>query len=199
MQNATMSRTLETEPMEPVRTRDLAPLGVVAASFYDRKHANDAVVDLRMAGFGHSALALAYPTDADGRTAPVAPQEHSWFWKLRQRHEQDLHERGAEQMSADPGTVPADGSAAEHVPVDPEVVGLGHLLELFGASSPNRIAILNHDMGNHGALLVIKCGGRAREVEAILEKNAGTIRTEVVTSPLETEAAPSDSLPQPIR
>ena len=184
MQSATMPRTSgrTNERIEPEMTRQLAPLGVVAASFYDRKHANDAIVDLLEAGIAPSAIARAFPTNADGRAATVTPQEHSWLWKFRQRHEEDLHQRGAEQMSSDG---PLSQSDAETVDAEPVEIGLGEALQMFGAYSTDRIAILNHDMSPKGALLLVKCDARVREVEAILEKNAATIRTDTVTTPLE--------------
>lgn len=187
MQSATLQRedARNAEPLHPDMTRQIAPLGVVAATFYDWKHANDAIVDIQEAGFGHNAVALAFSTEAARRSTSVTLQEHSWLWKFRQRHEQDLHQRGDELMSTSAGEVPLHQSAAEVAAIDPMEVNLSVVLEMFGADSEDRIAILNHDMSPKGALLLVKCDTRAREVEAILERNAGTIRTEAVTTPLE--------------
>ncbi len=201
MQSATLQRedARNAEPLSPDMTRELAPLGVVAATFTDRKTANDAISDLRDAGFGYGAVALAFSTIHPRSSATPSLGEHSWLWKFRHRYEEDLHERGAEQMSGKNSEVPLHESDAEATPVNPSEIGLAQALEMFGTASPDRIAILNHEMGKDGALLLVNCDARAREVEAILEKNAGTIRTETVMSPLESEDSPSDSLPNPIR
>ncbi len=192
MQSATMPRTTTgtEERREPDMTRQLAPLGVVVASFYDHKHANDAIADLRKAGFGHDAVAITYPTnakagpnaEADRISASGAPPKHSWLWKFRQRQEEDLHQRGDQQMSSD-GTLPE--SDAEQMDVNPTVITLREAFEMFGTYTRDRVAVLNHDMGPRGALLLIKCDLRAREVEALMERNAGTIRTAAVTTPIE--------------
>jgi hypothetical protein len=153
---------------------------LVAAVFFDDVTARDAIVDLKSAGFGASVIGVALsdhgkqvesagghasPSDLDGK--------HTIRWRFWQWFEHDLHTQG-------PGL-----STEEHVDAQRErhpftEIDLEQTLLRLGVL-PATIHLLQDRMGPDGMLILVDARERVNEVESILVRNSGMLRTAMVT------------------
>lgn len=159
---------------------------VVVALFQENKHVCDAVADLTRAGFGERQIRVAFGIEdhlhlrggADANRSNPKPgvgDTHSVGWKFKQRFDHDLYRSGTDQIAGEDGGLPA-GESKTHC----SEVNLRDMLLPLGVTE-ERIQLLNSEMGAHGALVLVEAGGRAREAESILERDAGVIRTGTAT------------------
>ncbi len=162
-----------------------SPYGLVAALFQERKHATDAISDLIEAGFPGRNIRLAYafddptfavhPNAAELKGPDIqAADGHSLRWRMRHKFEDDLHKRGADQLSGED----ADDSHAHQPPY--EQVTLHDTLAGLGVME-DRITLLNREIGPTGAFLLVDGSHRWKDVVAIVERNCGDIRTDTAT------------------
>ena len=59
-------------------------------------------------------------------------------------------------------------------------IDLRETLESMGVAE-DRILLLNREIREKGVLILVNSGNRSREVESIMERNSGQIRTDTVT------------------
>jgi hypothetical protein len=153
---------------------------LVIGLFVQGKCFRDAVADLAQAGFSRSEIRAAFPIEGQRYLTPRSATKptnvkHSLIWRLRQSFEHDLHRRGRDQLS---GT-PEDESFSE-VKLLYSEVPLRDTLRALGVAE-DRIVLLNNEMGADGALLLVDAGRSRTNVESILQRNAGIIRTDTAT------------------
>jgi hypothetical protein len=153
---------------------------LVIGLFVQGKCFRDAVADLAQAGFRRNEIRAAFPIEGQRYLTPRSATrntnvKHSFIWRLRQSFEHDLHRRGRDQLS---GT-PEDSSFSE-VKLLYSEVPLRDTLRALGVAE-DRIVLLNNEMGADGALLLVDAGSRRMDVESILQRNAGIIRTDTAT------------------
>ncbi len=158
---------------------------LVVALFTDRKSAHGAVADLRSAGIRRDRIAVAF--SAEGRQAhrgefeihgagpeDLSKSKYTLAWRLRRGFNEDLHHHGAEVLAGKQKD-PADEVVDSHIEVD-----LQETLRDMGVAE-DRIQLLNRIVGANGLLILVEAGDRSGEVQTILEKNTGQIRTDSAT------------------
>ena len=176
---------MKTEP----RGDSLAAAGfsnLVVALFTEGKSAHGAIADLKIAGIRGDRIAVAF--SAEGKQAhweefqplkpgqqPLAKDNYSFAWRLRRGFEEDLHHRGAEVLAHGTADSPTDEVVASHCEVD-----LQETLRAMGVAE-DRIQLLNRILGQKGVLILVDAGDHSREVQSILERNTGQIRTDSAT------------------
>jgi hypothetical protein len=175
-------------PMQKVSTQDKAPAArnLVVGLFTDVKDARGAIVDLSDAGFGKNQIRVAFsdetkalPHKGSEVTAAdhpaIAGGEKSLVWRLRQSFVHDLYRSGTYQIKGEDQNQSSGGTGAPCSEVD-----------LSEALSPLKVAestirLLSHEIGRGGALVLVDAVFRCNEAQAILERNAGIIRTDTAT------------------
>ena len=156
-----------------------------AGLFTDWPSANDAIADLSEAGFTVEQIVVA--TSVAGQQAPYinhgknAREKHGLTWKFRHSFEHDLHRKVADQVTA----LGEDSSQEKDHPAYSERA-LEETLASMGVSE-QRIALLAHEMGRDGVLILVRTGDRIDEAEKILELNQGRIKTDTATECIPTE------------
>jgi hypothetical protein len=154
---------------------------LVAAVFFNDASARDAIVDLKLAGFGSDAIGVAlsehgkqlensgehaFPSDLGG--------EHRMRWRLRHSFEHDLQTQGPGLSTGEHvDTARRDVPPFTEIDLEETLLRLGVL--------PATIHLLQDRMGPEGMLILVDAGERVNEVESILVRNSGMIRTAMVT------------------
>jgi hypothetical protein len=174
---------MQTEPAKhPVKIPQPTVSTLVAALFKEVKSAHGALFDLASAGIPGDQIGIAFSAAAQqaqqsefdlGRHAEPK-DEYRLTWRLRHGFEDDLHRRGTEQMSRE--NAPSMGRSERPY----YLVDLHDTLRGIGAAE-DRILLVDRALGMHGVLVLVEAGDRAREVQSILEKNCGQIRTDSAT------------------
>jgi hypothetical protein len=153
---------------------------LVAALFTDGIAMSDAISDLEQAGFNANDIGVAFSAETRRSSNPpnslraVSNGKHSFIWKLRRRFERDLH-----SLQVNLSTGEENGPPASFHPVYSELA-LDEVLSGMGVTR-DRILLLDSEIGRDGALMLVDAGDRTREVQSILERNCGLIRTDMAT------------------
>ena len=179
---------MQTEPAKrPVKTPQPTVSTLVAALFTETKSAHGALADLASAGIPGDRIAVTFSAAGQqtqrqqfDSTHSSAADDCSLVWRLRHGFEQDLHQHGAKLASENPST----GSRVERPYC---VVELHDTLRGIGVAE-ERIQLLDRNLGMHGVLILVEAEDQTREVQSILEKNCGQIRTDSVTEREHTKA-----------
>ncbi len=159
------------------------PSNLVAALFLDDVCARDAIADLKLAGFGAGNIGVALSEEgkhARNRSGdathgrPIPEGKHSVLWRLRHSIEHDVHSHGPGLSSREDASA-AYGENPTYTEIDlvDTASGLG--------VAEDTIRLLDRDIGPNGVLILVDAGDRATEVEAMLEKNRGFLRTAMAT------------------
>lgn len=160
---------------------------LVVALFTESHSAHGAIQDLIDAGFHRDQIAVALseagekatrqnPNSGHWGEQPVPSSQFSLAWKLRHWFNQDLHRRGAEQLTAANKTEESDASQAKQytqVDLTEALTGLG--------VNKDRILLIDQILGRNGVLVLVEAADHVREVQRIFEKNSGQIRTDMAT------------------
>lgn len=141
----------------------------ITAVFVNIHDARGAIADLQDAGFAPDEIRVAFSTYSSFGPGS-ASGEASLPWRLKHLFTQDMHLRGEQQMH---GINARD--VAPKIPY--REVGLVETLREIGLN-PDRVELLNREVGDHGALVLVDAGFVERKAEAILQKNCGRIRTD---------------------
>ncbi|HET6216168.1 MAG TPA: hypothetical protein VFE27_04055 [Acidobacteriaceae bacterium] len=169
----------------PSQRMTVTPSQIVAAVFLRDMSARDAIADLTIAGFTAKDIGVALSEEgkrtkdqssnaAHTPTSPVQEGKHSFYWKFRHSQEHDLHSQGP-GLSSRPDAAIAGGENPPYTEID-----LTDTLVGFGMPD-DTIRLLDREVGAHGILLLVNAGSRVDEVESILEKNRGLLRTAMAT------------------
>jgi hypothetical protein len=151
--------------------------------FLDDVSARDAIADLRLAGFVASNIGVAL--SEEGKRArnrsrdathvqPIPEGKHSAFWRLRHSIEHDIHSPGPGLSSRE------DASAAYEENPSYTEIDLVDTASGLGVAE-DTIRLLDREIGPNGVLILVDAGTRATEVESMLEKNRGFLRTAMAT------------------
>jgi hypothetical protein len=171
------------EQTGPIRVSE--PPRLAIGLFTETTSVRDAVADLREAGFETSQIYVAFSAEHDsvdpkheqlwqGHGKGLFGGEHSVPWRIRHSFERDLHRRGAESMG--PHAASAEGKAASEC----TEVNLHDILTSIGVAE-SRIWLVNRQVGQNGALVIVDALTRKRQAESILIRNCGQIRTDTAT------------------
>jgi hypothetical protein len=169
----------------PIRRIGLTHSNLVAAVFFKDVSACDALADLKIAGFRASDIGVVWskrgkweqnrnpdamhmPTDLEGK--------HSIRWKVRHSIKHDLHCHGPGLSSRE------DAAAANEEKPGYTEIDLTETLLGLGVGQ-DRINLLDGEMGTDGMFVLVNAGDRDDEVESILDRNRGFVRTVMVTEP----------------
>jgi hypothetical protein len=155
------------------------PSDLVGAIFFDQTSARDAIADLKLARFHADEIAVAAPEYRKQEAPLNADGEHSKLWKLRHSFEHDLQSHGADLSSR------KDLAAATSEEPPFTGIDLVESLTELGVAR-DTIKLLEDRMGADGLLIVVHAVDRIDEVESILVKNRGMLRTVMVTQPSST-------------
>ena len=158
---------------------------MVAAVFFDEVSARDAIADLKLARFHAADIGVALSEEGK-RAQSLGPDvkhgcvdlegKHSILWKLRHSFEHDLHSHG-------PGLSSREDAAAanEEKPAYTEI-DLADTLAGLGVAEDTK-NLLNDRIGPDGLLILVDAGERVNEVESILVRNRGMLRSAMATQP----------------
>jgi hypothetical protein len=155
------------------------PGDLVAAVFFDPTSARDAIADLKLARFRADEVAVAVPEYRKQEAPLDAVGKHSVLWKLRHSFQQDLQSHGADFSSKEHL---AAASAADQAFT---VIDLVESLREMGVAR-DTIKLLEDRMGADGLLILVHAADRINEVESILVRNRGMLRTVMATQPSST-------------
>ena len=168
----------------PSQRMAVPPSQIVAALFLRDMSARDAIADLEIAGFSAKDIGVALSeegkrmkdqsSNADHTPKPVQEGKHSFYWKFRHSLEHDLHSHGP-GLSSRPDAARTGGENPPYTEID-----LTDTLVGFGMPDET-IRLMDREVGPHGILLLVNAGNRVDEVESILEKNRGILRTAMAT------------------
>lgn len=167
------------------RTFGSKPARLVAAVFFDDVSARDAIADLKLAHFHADEVAVALPQKRKGtqtaapeenRTPPNLEGKHSIPWRIRHSVQHDLQTHG-------PGlSTKEDREAAQQEKPAFTEVDLADTLAAIGVAE-DTIKLLEDRMGPDGLLILVEAGDRVDDVESILVRNRGILRTVMATEP----------------
>ncbi len=152
---------------------------MVAAVFFDQTSARDAIADLNLARFHAEDIAVAVPEYRKREAALNTVGEHSVLWKLRHSFQHDLQSHGAD-LSSQEHLAAANAEDCPYTEID-----LVDSLTELGVAR-DTIKLLEDRMGADGLLIAVHAVDRIDEVESILVKNRGMLRTVMVTQPSST-------------
>jgi hypothetical protein len=153
----------------------ITPNQLVAAVFLDDTSARDAIADLKLAGFRASEIGVC--NSRESRSAPHAADpagKHSLLWRLRHSVEHDFITDGP-GLTSEPAKDAACQEDAAYTELD-----LASALRSMGLG-PDTIQLVDQEIGPDGQLIFVSAGERSREVDSILEKNQGIVRTSMAT------------------
>ena len=150
---------------------------VLAAVFQNDTFARDAIADLKLAGF--HACDIGVCTSEQGKQAQLSADpagKHSLWWRLRHSAQADLEAHGTSLTNR--------GYLEKATQENPPYTEL----ELAGAMrsmgiGQETIHLVDQEIGPGGLLIFVSAGDRSSEVESILEKNRGFVRTAMATEP----------------
>ncbi len=145
---------------------------VALAYFSDYRGVSDSVRDLCVAGFDEFGINVSASSVAGVSTArSKVVGEHSKLWLWRKIRLHDRHRSGANQMRGlDP--TPLEGMS----PTCP-VLDLTLSLNAMHVP-PSMIALLQKGVENEGTFVLVDAADRVQEADAILDRNAGLLRTQ---------------------
>jgi hypothetical protein len=155
------------------------PGDLVAAVFFDQTSARDAIADLNLAGFHANEIAVAVPEYRKREASLNTDGKHSILWKLRHSFEHDLQSQGAD-LSHGKDLAAANSEDRPFTEID-----LVESLTELGVAR-DTIKLLEDRMGADGLLIAVHAVDRIDEVESILVKNRGMLRSVMVTQPSST-------------
>jgi hypothetical protein len=153
----------------------ITPNQLVAAVFLDDTSARDAIADLKLGGFRAADLGVC--TSRESRSAPLAADpagKHSLLWRLRHSVEHDYTTDGP-GLTSDVAKKAACQEDAPYTELD-----LASAMRCMGVG-PDTIQLVDQEIGPDGLLIFVSAGERSREVESILERNRGILRTSMAT------------------
>lgn len=154
------------------------PADLVAGLFFDETSARDAIADLKLAGLSTGQIGVALSNQGKLERTDSVPCDlhgkHSIWWKLRHSIEHDLHSHGADLSSRQDKAVTMQ-EATPYTEVD-----LNDTLQAIGVA-PATIGLLNREIGVDGMLILVDAGDRGDEIESLLERNRGMVRTVMAT------------------
>ena len=159
---------------------------LVVALFASSQAALGALADLTDAGFSNGQISIAFSaegkqaelgkTEAHYRSQDAVSEEMtSLVWKLRRGFEHDLHRSGTAQMTGQDKDLSSGEPLQNYSEID-----LRETLESMGVAE-DRILLLNREITENGALVLVDAGDRSKEAESIVERNSGQIRTDTAT------------------
>ncbi len=155
----------------------ITPNKLVAAVFLDDMSARDAIADLKLAGFRSSDIGVC--TSEQGKQAQLSADpagKHSLWWRLRHSAQLDLEAHG--NSLTNEGYV--QKATREDTPYTE--LELASAMRSMGVGE-DTIQLMNREIGPGGLLIYVSAGDRSREVESILERNRGFLRTAMATEP----------------
>ncbi len=155
----------------------ITPNQLVAAVFLDNTSARDGIADLKLAGF--SAADIGICTSRESRNAARAADpagKHSLRWRLRHSVEHDSRTDGP-GFTSEPAKEAACQEDVRYTQLD-----LASAMRSMGLGA-DTIQLVDREIGPDGLLIFVSAGERSREVESILEKNRGILRTSMATQP----------------
>ena len=129
------------------------------------------------AGAGFRAGDIGVCTSRESRNAPLAADpagKHSLRWRLRHSAEHDSTSSGP-GLTSEPAKNAASQEDAPYTELD-----LASAMRSMGLG-PDTIQLVDREIGPDGLLIFVSAGERSREVESILEKNRGILRTSMAT------------------
>ena len=151
---------------------------LVAALFFNEMSARDAIADLQIAGMRPGQIGVALSKQGKLEHANSVPCDlhgkHSILWKFRHSFEHDLHQSGA-GLSSTQDKIATSGETTPYTEID-----LDDTLRSIGVAQAT-INLLDHEIGANGMLILVDAGNRCDEIESILERNRGLLRTVMVT------------------
>jgi hypothetical protein len=154
------------------------PADLVAALFFNEMSARDAIADLKIAGLRAGQIGVALSKQGKREHSESVPCDlqgkHSVLWKFRHSFEHDLHSQGAD-LSSKKDQVATKGETTPYTEVD-----LEETLRGIGVA-PATINLLDGEIGANGMLILVDAGDRCDEIESILERNRGMLRTVMAT------------------
>jgi hypothetical protein len=157
------------------------PDQVVAAIFFNDVSTRDAIADLKLAGFHADEIGVALSERRDAKHLPPEIEgKHSILWQLRHaiRHDNQSHGAGlsnAEDLAAACKERPAFTT-----------IDLAETLGRRGVAKET-IKLLDDRMGPDGSFIIVDAGDRGeKEVESILVRNRGMLRTVMATEPTDS-------------
>jgi hypothetical protein len=154
------------------------PADLVAALFFNEMSARDAIADLKIAGLRAGQIGVALSKRGKREHTESVPCDlhgkHSVLWKFRHSFEHDLHSQGAD-LSSKQDQVATKGETTPYTEVD-----LEDTLRGIGVA-PATINLLDGEIGANGMLILVDAGDRCDEIESILERNRGMLRTVMAT------------------
>ena len=162
----------------------MAACDLVVALFTDSVAASDAVADLQLAGFHANQIGIALSLEGKRREAAassaaagsdaIAAGKHSLFWRLRHSIQHDSHAQGfGLDSKADANKSQDRDELYSEVDLEDTLLGLGVTEE--------RIRLLDREIGPAGLLMLVDAGHHCSQVQSILERNCGYIRTDMAT------------------
>lgn len=163
--------------MQSVPRIGITPNKLVAAVFRDDVSARDAIADLKIAGL--HAVDIGVCTSEESRRAQVSADpggKHSLWWRLRHSGQADLAPRGTSLTN--------EGYLEKATREDPPYTELELVptMRSMGVGEET-IQLMDQEIGPGGLLIYVSAGHRRSEVELILEKNGGFLRTAMATQP----------------
>jgi hypothetical protein len=155
----------------------ITPNKLVAAVFLDDVSARDAIADLKLAGFRASDIGVC--NSEQGRQAQLSAHpagKHSLWWRLRHSAQFDLKAHGTSLTNE--GYL--EKATREDTPYTE--LELAPAMRSMGVGE-DTIQLMDREIGPGGLLIYVSAGDRSSEVESILEKNRGFLRTAMATEP----------------
>jgi hypothetical protein len=174
---------MHTDLTEKIRPKTSS---LVVALFADSQAVHGALADLTDAGFSKGQIGIAFSAEGKqarlGKTEAHYPGQHvvsdertSLVWKLRRGIEHDLHRSGTAQITGQDKDLSSGEPLEDYSEID-----LKETLQSMGVAE-DRILLLNREIREKGVLILVNSGNRSREVESIMERNSGQIRTDTAT------------------
>ena len=157
-------------------TQSAANLGIlrnnlVAAVFLDDISARDAIADLKIAGFHANEIGVCTSHQSSQAHLSADPAgRHSLMWRLRHSAQIDLEAHGTSLTNKGYLAV-----ATQEQPAYTELK-LDSTMRFLGIGE-NTIQLVDREIGPTGLLIYVAAGDRGSEVETILEKNRGYVRS----------------------
>ena|ERR1700761_1957168 len=163
----------------------ITPNKLVAAVFLDETAARDAIADLKLAGFTASDIGVCSSCGGELKDADPAGK-HSLRWKLRHSFQSDLNTQGPAVPTSKFREAKANQEEIPYTELD-----LAEAMQALNMP-PETIQLVSQEVGPDGLLIFVAAGhDRQREVESILERDRGILRTSMATEPAGKGAEPT--------
>jgi hypothetical protein len=163
----------------------ITPNKLVAAVFLDETAARDAIADLKLAGFTAGDIGVCSSCGGGHKDADPAGK-HSLRWRLRHSFQSDLYKQGPAVPTSKGHEALANQEGIPYTELDlAEAMRALHM-------PPETIQLVDREVGPDGLLIFVAAGyDREREVESILERDRGILRTSMATLPAGKGAEPT--------